>query len=184
MDGVGQVLKAARKLVGLASDEEADSVVLAAQFGIEVVLELAQLGILVTGDCNGPDALPFSRVGLDVVLQAVIVDIVYLGVGGNGSVRLRRPKVLVRVCAEAAASEARRRNCSKRHLRRLHSGTDSCSNCSPYFMLWSPRHAWASIDARGGGGVRREETTWLVRKPRGSDVTMGDGVGFRRAAHG
>jgi hypothetical protein len=66
-------------------------------------------------------------VHLDVVLQRVVVDVIWT----HGSIRSQRqPFSILAMLFERTAA------CLD-DVRRLHSGTDSFSNCSPYFIPWA-----------------------------------------------
>ena len=89
------------------------TVVLAAELEVEAVLELAEGRVLAARDGDGGGLVP-RGVGLDLILERVVIEVVF----GKG--------------LKSAIDLGNLENCN---IRRLHSGTDSCSSCSPYFIL-------------------------------------------------
>ena len=72
------------ELVGLARDEQADAVVLAAQLRVEVILELGQRRVRAARDGDG-GGLVLGGVRLDVVLERVVVDVICMQRASTGA---------------------------------------------------------------------------------------------------
>ena len=70
--------EAPRNLVGLARDKQVHTVVLAAQLEVEAVLKLVQSCVLAARNGDG-GGLVASRVGLYLVLEGVVVEVVLEG---------------------------------------------------------------------------------------------------------
>lgn len=78
VDAALEVAEPPRDLVGLAADEEVDSLMLADELQVQPVLELAERYILVAGDGDGR-GLVLGGVCLDLVLERVVVEVILGG---------------------------------------------------------------------------------------------------------
>lgn len=75
VDKAGEMGQAPRDLVGLAGDKEIDSIVLASELVVELVLEPAQGDVGVARDCDGI-GLALGGVQLDLLFEGVVIDVI------------------------------------------------------------------------------------------------------------
>ena len=72
---LSRLTQSSPNLVGFAQDEQIDAVMLSAQFCVELILEPTERRVTLPRD-RDRSRLVLARMGLDVVFQRVIVDIV------------------------------------------------------------------------------------------------------------
>lgn len=116
-------------LIGLGCDKEASAVMLGAEFVVELVFDFGEVRVGLAGD-DDRLALVLGSVYFDEVLERVVVDVIW---------QTSRTTRSARILPQERVGTANELWYWGTHddIRRLHSGTDSLSKFSPYFIASS-----------------------------------------------